>query len=64
MKFEVVRDVLLEPLLAVQGVVERRQTLPILANVHIEIRSGTLAVSATDMEIELVAERPIAADSR
>ena len=62
MKFEVVRDVLLEPLLAVQGVVERRQTLPILSNVHLEIRAGRLAVSATDMEIELVAERPIEAE--
>ena len=62
MKFEVVRDVLLEPLLAVQGVVERRQTLPILSNVHLEIRAGRLAVSATDMEIKLVAERPIEAE--
>ncbi len=56
MKFEVARDVLLDPLLAVQGVVERRQTLPILANVLLSVRDGILAVTATDMEIELVAE--------
>jgi DNA polymerase-3 subunit beta len=62
MKFEVNRDVLLEPLLAVQGVVERRQTLPILANVQMQIDAGHMAVTATDMEIELVAERPIDAD--
>jgi len=56
MKFEVNRDVLLDPLLAVQGVVERRQTLPILANVLLSVKDGTLSVTATDMEIELVAE--------
>ena len=56
MKFEVTRDVLLDPLLAVQGVVERRQTLPILANVLLCVKDGTLSVTATDMEIELVAE--------
>ena len=56
MKFEVTRDVLLDPLLAVQGVVERRQTLPILANVLLRVASRSLSVTATDMEIELVAE--------
>jgi DNA polymerase-3 subunit beta len=56
MKFEVTRDVLLDPLLAVQGVVERRQTSPILANVLLRIDSGVLSVTATDNEIELVAE--------
>ena len=56
MKFEVARDVILEPLLAVQGVVERRQTLPILANVLLGVKDGVLRLTATDMEIELVAE--------
>jgi len=56
MKFEVSRDVLLDPLLAVQGVVERRQTLPILANVLLRVGQSTLSVTATDGEIELVAE--------
>lgn len=56
MKFEVTRDVLLDPLLAVQGVVERRQTLPVLANVLLRISEKALSVTATDMEIELVAE--------
>jgi len=56
MKFEVARDVILEPLLAVQGVVERRQTLPILANVLLGVGDGVLRLTATDMEIELVAE--------
>ncbi len=62
MKFEVSRDVLLDPLLAVQGVVERRQTLPILANVLLSVKDGSLSVTATDMEIELVAEAELDAE--
>jgi DNA polymerase-3 subunit beta len=49
------RENLLKPLQAVQGVVERRQTLPILANFLITIDEGRLSVTGTDMEIELVA---------
>jgi DNA polymerase-3 subunit beta len=49
------RENLLKPLQAVQGVVERRQTLPILANFLLTIDGGQLSVTATDMELELVA---------
>ena len=56
MKFEVDRDILLTPLQAVQGVIERRQTLPVLANVLITIGDGQLSIAATDMEIELQAQ--------
>lgn len=59
MKFTVDRETLLKPLQAVQGVVERRQTLPILANVLLSLDDETLSVSATDMEIELVAKTPL-----
>ncbi|MCP5149928.1 MAG: DNA polymerase III subunit beta [Ectothiorhodospiraceae bacterium] len=55
MKFTVERETLLKPLQAVQGVVERRQTLPILANVLLSGQDGVLSVTATDMELELVA---------
>ena len=37
--------------------VERRQTLPILANVLLVVRERTLSLTATDMEVELVASR-------
>jgi DNA polymerase-3 subunit beta len=49
------RENLLKPLQAVQGVVERRQTLPILANFLLTIDDGRLSVTGTDMELELVA---------
>lgn len=55
MKFSVDRETLLKPLQIVQGVVERRQTLPILSNVLLVLRDGELSITATDMEVELVA---------
>jgi DNA polymerase III subunit beta len=50
---EAQRDELLKPLQAVAGIVERRQTLPILSNVLIERRAGTLFLAATDLEIQI-----------
>lgn len=41
--------------MAVSGVVERRQTMPILANVLLVARDGRLSITATDLEVELVA---------
>ncbi len=55
MKFTMHRENLLKPLQAVQGVVERRQTLPILANFLLTIEDGRLSITGTDMELELVA---------
>jgi DNA polymerase-3 subunit beta len=55
MKFTVHRENLLKPLQAVLGVVERRQTLPILANFLVVVDAGRLWVTGTDLEIELVA---------
>ena len=49
------RESLLRPLQSVIGVVERRQTMPILANVLLVTRDGQLSVTATDLEVELVA---------
>ncbi len=49
------RDVLLKPLQAVSGIVERRHTLPILANVLLELKDGRLYVTATDLEMQITA---------
>ncbi|HEY5791359.1 MAG TPA: DNA polymerase III subunit beta [Gammaproteobacteria bacterium] len=53
MKIELSKEELLRPLQQVSGVVERRQTLPILANVLVEAGAETLALTATDLEVEL-----------
>jgi DNA polymerase III subunit beta len=55
MKFSAPRETLLEPLQAVIGVVERRQTMPVLANVLLVAGDDGLSVTATDLEVELVA---------
>ena len=56
MKFVADREPLLRPLQLATGVVERRQTLPILANIHVQASAdGRLTMTATDLEVELVA---------
>jgi DNA polymerase-3 subunit beta len=59
MKFTAAREALLKPLQAVIGVVERRQTMPILSNVLLIAREDQLSVTATDLEVELVAHADV-----
>ena len=54
MKIEVKRDDLLQSLQSVIGVVERKQTMPILANVLINIKFDHYSITATDLEVELI----------
>jgi DNA polymerase-3 subunit beta len=56
MKFTVDRAVLLKALAHVQSVVERRNTIPILANVLMDAGKDGLRLTATDMEIAIVEE--------
>ena len=49
------RDLLLGPLSAVCGIIERRHTLPILSNVLIERHGNALSFLATDIEIQITA---------
>ncbi|MCG8427929.1 MAG: DNA polymerase III subunit beta [Chromatiales bacterium] len=53
MKIVTQRDNLLKPLQQIGGVVERRQTLPILANVLINAEKDQLTITATDLEVEM-----------
>src|SRR5207253_1969536 len=57
---QIPRDALLRPLQAVSGIVERRQTLPILANVLLEQKDGRLFVTATDLEMQITASSELA----
>ena len=65
MKFTISRDALIKPLNLVAGVVERRQTLPILANVLMVLDGDRLSLTGTDLEVELVGrvQLPQAGDS-
>ena len=59
MKFSAEREKILAALQAAIGVVERRQTMPILANVLLAGKENRLEVTATDLEVELVAHAEI-----
>lgn len=52
---QIARDALLKPLQAVAGIVERRHTLPILANVLLEPKEGRLYFTANDLEMQITA---------
>ncbi|MEJ2444267.1 MAG: DNA polymerase III subunit beta [Exilibacterium sp.] len=54
MKFSVPREALLKPLQLVSGVVERRQTLPVLSNVLMVLEGDQLSLTGTDLEVEIV----------
>ena len=55
MKFSIAREALLAPIAQVVNVVERRQTLPVLANFLLEAVEDGLRITGTDMEVELIA---------
>ncbi|MCK4607854.1 MAG: DNA polymerase III subunit beta [Gammaproteobacteria bacterium] len=61
MRFTIQRETLLKPLQRVSGVVERRQTMPILSNFIIDISDQRLSIIGSDLEIELVASLPLEA---
>ena len=51
MQFEIKRDVLLKSLTLVQGIIEKKNTLPILSNVLIKAKNGKLNIIATDLDL-------------
>lgn len=55
MKLTATREQILGPLQSVIGVVERRQTMPVLSNVLLSARNNRLSITGTDLEVELVA---------
>lgn len=58
MKISVERSALLKAMGQAQSVVERRNTIPILANVLIEAEGNTVSFRATDLDIEVVDKAP------
>lgn len=63
MKLTLQREELLTPLQLAIGVVERRQTLPILANVLLRFNNDQLSVTGTDLEVELIGRATLATDT-
>ncbi len=62
MKLSIERGALLRAVAQAQSVVERRNTIPILANVLIEAEGDTVSFRATDLDIEVVDKAPAKID--
>ena len=54
MRFSLQREAFLKPLAQVVNVVERRQTLPVLANFLVQVQGGLLSLTGTDLEVEMI----------
>jgi DNA polymerase III subunit beta len=58
MHFNIDKEIFLKSLARVQGIVEKKNTIPILANVLIEADSAGIHVTATDLEVGMRATYP------
>src|SRR5438093_2020976 len=56
MEFKAKRGDLLATLYWTQSIVERRNTMPILANVLLEAQKGSIRITATDLEVGVIGE--------
>ena len=63
MNTELSVEELIEPLQTVIGVVEKKQTLPILSHVLIQLKENKLTLTTTDMELEISASNKIKSDT-
>lgn len=55
MQFIIQREALLKPLQRIHGALDKRQTLPILGNILVVVKNQRLSLTATDLEIEMIA---------
>ena len=54
MKLTINREDILTPLQIISGVVERKQTMPVLSNILLIAEEGNVSLTGTNMEVELV----------
>ncbi|HBK45492.1 MAG TPA: DNA polymerase III subunit beta [Xanthomonadaceae bacterium] len=59
MRFTLQREAFLKPLAQVVNVVERRQTLPVLANFLVQVQNGQLSLTGTDLEVEMISRTTV-----
>lgn len=66
MWFQIQREALLKPLQLVVGAVEKKQSMPILSNIKLEVleEGAKLSLTATDLEIELIAHAVLPAHEK
>ena len=54
MKFQISQKKIFKTLSHLQGIVDKKNTLPILSNILLEAKDNTLTLSSTDMDISIV----------
>ena len=54
MKFKISRSKFFKTLSHLQGIVDKKNTLPILSNILIEAKNNQLILSSTDMDISII----------
>jgi len=59
MRFSVVKEVILDELQLLQGIVEKRNTMPILANILISVGEDKVEMTGTDLEVGLRTHFPV-----
>ncbi|MGF1726497.1 DNA polymerase III subunit beta [Photobacterium nomapromontoriensis] len=63
MKFTIAREHLLKPLQQVCGALGSRPSLPILGNILLVVENGCLSMTATDLEVEMIARLALEGDA-
>jgi DNA polymerase-3 subunit beta len=58
MKFSISREAILDELQLLQGIVEKRNTMPILANILVQVTPQEVILSGTDLEVGLITRFP------
>lgn len=58
MEFKIEKDILLKALQKIQGIVEKRTSMPILSNVLLEATGSSINVTATDLEVGMKSSYP------
>ncbi len=58
MKFSISKDSILDELQLLQGIVEKRNTMPILANILVQVNPQEVILTGTDLEVGLITRFP------
>ena len=58
MEFKISKEVFMKALQRIQGIVEKRNTMPILSNALLEISNDLLYITATDLEVGMKSSYP------
>lgn len=63
MQFTISRETLMRPLQRVAGIVEKKQNMPILANILVVVKNQLLSMTGTDSEVEMIVRIPLSEPS-